>query len=188
MTPYQILLNHIYSDDGIVEITASETGIIILYAGNHYSSYSELPFNVQQFIDRYLMEIPLAFSIVHQAGYRGIEVVDRILRCLFGGFDAQPDMDLHSSLINVEYPSHCERCEYSKSFCKRAISPLTNAETQVAISIRNGSTDKELAAVTGRAEKTIRNQRTAIEKKLQGKTGKFQNKASITSFIIQNGV
>jgi hypothetical protein len=182
------LFNRLFTEDGAIEIFAANPLIKIIYQGKHYSSYSQLPSKAARFIDRMMIEHPDKFAAVHKAGIRGAEVTDNILWCLFGGCDSAIDIDMSAGQVNVEYPTHCQQCKWEKPFCNRQLTPLTKTETNVAISIAHGYTDKEIANTSGSSEKTIHNHRNNIERKLQAISGRLQNSATITSFIIKSGV
>ena len=188
MNSLQTLFNRVHLEHEVIEITAKEPdGILILFDGKAYTGFDQLPDDVQISIEKVLAKYPQAFAVLLNDGYAGTEAVNRLLRCLFGGFDSSPDIDLKTGEVNVEYPSHCTECLYSRQFCKRNIGELSRIETEVAISISQGKTDKEIANAKGRAENTVRNQRKNIEKKLRRITGLLANTAVITNYIHQYG-
>jgi len=188
MNSLQTLFNRVHTEHTVIEITATEPdGILILFDGSTYNSYEELPHDAQISIEKVLVKYPNAFAIVQQAGYSGVEAINRILRCLFGSFDSMPDIDCTKGESNIEYPSYCTKCEYAHQFCIRKIGELSKGETEVALSIASGKTDKEIANAKGRSENTVRNQRKSIERKLRFITGKLVNSAVITNYIHQYG-
>jgi DNA-binding CsgD family transcriptional regulator len=189
MNSFQTLFNQLHDPNSrYLEVTATlPKGILITASGNNYNSYSELPSDIQLCVDKVLMSYPAAFAVVHRAGHRGYEAIDRVLRCLFGGYDCQPDIDMATGTAEPEYPSFCEACEYDHCFCVRKVAPLSRAETSVAFLIKDGFTDKEIAFRTGKAENTIRNQRRNMELKLRAKTHGLVNTATITRYMIEYG-
>jgi len=188
MTLFQTLFNRLHTEPGLIEITATEpTGILIHVDGRDYTSAHLLPEQYQNFIAEQLKSIPHALVIVRRAGYAHPEDVNRVLRCLFGAFDASPDVDFNQAIANPEFPSHCSECEYDNPFCLNKIGALAPKESQVAILIKEGYTDKEIAEIIGTAENTIRNQRRAIELKLRNSTGALANSTSISKYVTQYG-
>jgi uncharacterized protein YerC len=188
MTLFQTLFNRLHTESGLIEITATEPdGILIHVDGSDYTSVNQLPEAYQLFISEKLNAIPHVFVIIGRAGFTGTEAIDRVLRCLYGAYDAMPDMDFNRAVANPEYPSHCSACKYDTPFCLNKIGILAPRESKIALLIKEGNTDKEIAGIVGTSEHTVRNQRRAIELKLRTATGSLVNATSISKYVTQYG-
>lgn len=172
---------------GLEIMASAKNRVNFLFQGKMHTSFLTLPKNAQFAVLKNLMEYREAYnSLVSQYGHE--ETIQRMCWCLYGSVDAEVDIDVALGISNVEIASHCTGCQYSKCFCKQLLAPFTKREQECLMYMREGFTDKEIAAALKISTATVVTHFTNAVQKVRSLTGKNITRAYLLTKLQEAGV
>ncbi len=172
---------------GLEIVASAKNRVNFIFQGQMHTSFFTLPKTAQFAVIKNLREYGEAYSLL-ASQYGHEETIQRMCWCLYGSVDADIDIDVASGRSNVEIASHCASCQYSKCFCKQLLAPFTKREQECLMYMREGFTDKEIAAALNISATTVITHFTNAVAKVRAITGKNVTRAYLLTRLQEAGV
>lgn len=171
--------------DSLELISKGVNKLSAIYRGKFYEDYFDLPVSGRRAVASALIPYAKVYSaLAMEFGYREAEV--RLAWCLFGSVDSSAD--IVAGKANYELSSHCTKCQYGRPFCTRLLPYLTRREQQCFLLMRQGLTDKEIAARMQLAPTTVTKHFSNAIAKLRDMTGKQVTRQYVINQMFLAGV